>query len=203
MDFRSRLAPVTKRHRATVLALALADLLATAGERVGLLGASDPLLARNAAERLTSLLPVLAAGPRRPEPRALRRFSDVVLFSDFLDPFAEVEAGLDAILRTGARAHLVQVTDPSEETFPFAGRTEFVDPESGVRHVVGRAEQYRDEYRARLAALRERLRTIARRLDWTFLIHHTDRPATEPLLALHGRLADRQNSLGLHAGRAA
>ena len=52
MDFRSRLAPTTKRHRATVLTLALAELLAVAGERIGLLGASDPILARNAAERI-------------------------------------------------------------------------------------------------------------------------------------------------------
>src|SRR5690606_7950457 len=99
-----------------------------------------------------------------------RRFSDVVLFSDFLEPYEALEADLDAILRTGARAHLVQVIDPSEETFPFAGRTEFIDPETGTRHVVGRAEQYRDDYRAELSALRERLRTTARRLDWTFLI---------------------------------
>jgi uncharacterized protein (DUF58 family) len=133
----------------------------------------------------------------------LRRFSDVVLFGDFLDPIAEVNATLDAILRSGARAHLVQVVDPIEETFPYAGRTEFIDPESGARHVVSRAEQYRTDYQNRLAALREHLRTLARRLDWTFLVHRTDKPATEPLLALHARLADRQHSLGLHAGLAA
>jgi uncharacterized protein (DUF58 family) len=204
MHFRSKLAPVSKQHRAIVLTLALGDLLAAAGERIGLLGASDPILARNAAERLASTLAVATpATTHRPDPRALRRFSDVVLFSDFLDPAAEVEARLDALLRPGARAHQVQVIDPIEETFPFAGRTEFIDPESGARHVVGRAEQYRDDYHARLAALRQRLQTIARRLDWSFLVHRTDRPATEPLLALHVRLADRQNSLGLHAGRAA
>ena len=59
--------------------------------------------------------------------------------------------------RSGARAHLVQIFDPIEETFPFSGRTEFRDPETGVRHVVGRAEQYRQDYHDRLAALRERL----------------------------------------------
>ena len=201
MDFRSRLAPVTKRNRAVVLSLALAELLAAAGERIGLLGASDPILSRNAAERIAAIVPRVTAG--RPDTRLLRRFSDVVMFGDFLDPIAEIDATLDAILKTGARAHLVQVVDPSEETFPYAGRTEFVDAETGLRHVVSRAEQYRDEYHARLAALRDHLRTLARRLDWTFIVHRTDRPATEPLLALHARLADRQNSLGLHAGRAA
>ncbi|MBN9008823.1 MAG: DUF58 domain-containing protein, partial [Rhizobiales bacterium] len=155
MDFRSRLARASKRDRALVITLALADLLGGAGERVGLLGESDPILAHNAAERIASFIARMT--PRPPDTRRLRRFTDVVLVSDFLDPIADVEARLDAIVRSGARAHLVQVTDPIEETFPFAGRTEFEDPETGIRHVVTRAEQYRDDYLARLAALRDQL----------------------------------------------
>jgi len=203
MNFRSRLATTTKRARATVLLLALAEMLSVAGERIGLIGASDPILARNGADRLAAIVPNAAKTPGPPDVRALRRFSDIVLFGDFLDPINEIDGTLDAILRSGARAHLVQVVDPIEETFPYAGRTEFLDPETGTRHVVSRAEQYRHEYQTRLAGLRDHLSTLARRLDWTFLVHRTDRPATEPLLALHVRLADRQNSLGLHAGRAA
>jgi uncharacterized protein (DUF58 family) len=202
MDFRSRLSATTKRDRALVLLLALTELLAAAGERVGLLGESDPILARNAAERIAGFL--ARATPRRPDTRPLRRFTDVVLIGDFLDPLPETEATLDAIVKSGARAHLVQVVDPIEETFPYTGRTEFLDPETGVRHVVGRAEQYRDDYQARLAALRERLSLRCRRLDWTFLIHRSDRPATEPLLALHARLADRHSQSAYSAwGRAA
>ena len=128
--------------------------------------------------------------------------ADVVLIGDFLDPIADIDRTLASILQSGARAHLVQVVDPIEEAFPYAGRTEFIDPETGARHVVTRAEQYRDEYQARLSALRDHLRTRTRRINWTFLIHRTDRPATEPLLALHARLADRHSSHG-HAGRAA
>jgi uncharacterized protein (DUF58 family) len=198
MIFRSRLASVSKRDRGMVFLLALAELLASAGERVGLLGESDPMLARNAAERVAQFL--ARAKPSEPDPRALRRFSDVVLIGDFLDPIAEIEAVLDRIVRSGARAHLVQIFDPIEETFPFSGRTEFQDPETGLRHVVGRAEQYRQDYHARLAALRDRLSLLCRRLDWTFLIHRTDRPASEPLLALHARLADRHSAGGAQLG---
>ncbi len=202
MAFRSRLSTVSKRDRALVLLLALAELLATAGERVGLLGESDPMLARNAAERVADFL--ARARPAPPETRILRRFTDVVLIGDFLDPLPQTEEMLDAIVGSGARAHLVQVVDPIEETFPFSGRTEFIDPESGVRHMVGRAEQYRQDYQDRLAALRERLSLICRRLDWSFLIHRTDRPATEPLLSLHARLADRHSHAASSSwGRAA
>ena len=202
MDFRSRLATASKRDRALVLMLALAELLGAAGERVGLLAESDPILARNAAERIARHVAHARVG--KPDTRGLRRFSDIALFGDFLDPLPETEAVLDTIVRSGARAHLVQIVDPIEETFPFTGRTEFLDPESGARHVVGRAEQYRADYQARLAALRERLTLICRRLDWTFLVHRTDRPATEPLLALHARLADRHaQSAYSSMGRAA
>ncbi len=205
MDFRSRLAPVTKLARATVLTLALADLLATAGERTGLIGASKAMLTRNAAERIAVLIPAAAENPAPPDTHALRRFTDITLIGDFLDPIDQIETMLDAILSAGVHAHLVQVIDPIEEIFPYAGRTEFHDPESGLRHVVSRAEQYRTDYQNWLAALRERLSTLCRRLDWTFIVHRTDRPATEPLLALHARLADRHSRAGAAtlAGRAA
>jgi uncharacterized protein (DUF58 family) len=189
MEFRSRLAPVSKRDRAIVLLLAIADLLAAAGERVGLLGAGAPLHARNAAERIAAVLARTAAAP--PDLAALRRFADFVLIGDFLDPLPDTERALETIARAGAHAHLVQVVDPIEETFPFSGRVEFRDPESGARYVAGRAEQYRDDYRARLTALRERLALVCGRIDGTFLVHRTDRPATQPLLAVHARLADR------------
>ena len=205
MDFRSRLAPVDKRTRTIVLTLAMADLLATAGERTGLIGAGPAMLTRNAAERIAAHIPAALERPTPPDTHLLKRFTDITLIGDFLDPIEQTEAMLDAILSAGVHAHLVQVIDPIEETFPYAGRTEFHDPETGLRHVVSRAEQYRADYQNQLAALRERLSTLCRRLDWTFIIHRTDHPATEPLLALHARLADRHSraSGAAFAGRAA
>jgi uncharacterized protein (DUF58 family) len=191
MAFRSRLAAVDKRTRTVVLTLALADLLARAGERVGVLGLGRPYLSRIAAEKIARAMigapPAAWLGAKQ-----LRRFSDVVVFSDFLDPIEEITARFDSISATGARAHLVQVLDPIEETFPYTGRTEFRDPESGFRKTIGRAETIREEYRDLLAARRVQLREICARLDWTFLVHHTARPAVEPLLALHVRLGDRK-----------
>jgi len=209
MDFRSRLAPVTKRRRAIVLTLALAELLAVAGERVGIPGAAKPILARNAAERLALALAVepdaggAASRQRGPDTQPLRAFHDLIVFSDFLDPIAETDALLARVLASGARAHLVQVIDPSEEIFPYSGRTEFVDPETGLRHLATRAELYRDEYRTRLEALRGHLSAANRRAGSTFMVHRTDRPATEPLLAVHMRLADRRHQAPAHAGHAA
>lgn len=190
MIFRSHLSQVDKRLRVAVLTLALADLLARGGERVGLLGHGRPFLSRVAAEKIASAM-IRMPPSVWPGVGQLGRFSDLVILSDFLDPIDEIVAHLDEVTATGARAHLVQVLDPIEETFPYTGRTEFQDPESGYRQTIGRAETIREDYRELLAKRRDQLRQICSRLDWTFLVHHTDRPAVEPLLTMHSRLADR------------
>src|SRR6267142_2365024 len=57
MDFHSRLSTVSKRQRAIVLLLALAESLSAAGERIGLLGVTNTILTRNGAERVATSLP--------------------------------------------------------------------------------------------------------------------------------------------------
>jgi uncharacterized protein (DUF58 family) len=190
MRFASRLSPVSKRDRGLVLMIALAELLARSGERVGLLGHGRPVASRNAAERLALTLSSLDEDAARPAIGSVRRFQDVVLFGDLLDPVETLVADLAALATTGARVHLVQVLDPVEETFPFTGRTEFRDPETGERVTAGRAEAWRSGYAEALGRLRATLREATRPAGWSFLVHHTDRPAAEVLLALHGRLAE-------------
>jgi uncharacterized protein (DUF58 family) len=197
MDFRPRLASTTKRDRSLVLMIALAELLARSGERIGLLGRGRPIASRNAAERLAMSLAAVEDLSARPSVGAVRRFHEVVIFGDFLDPADATAADLDHLAGAGARAHLVQVMDPVEETFPFAGRTEFRDPETGERITAGRAEAWRTGYLEALAEQRARLRAATRLPGWSFLVHHTDRSPTEVLLALHARLAA---STGMSAG---
>jgi uncharacterized protein (DUF58 family) len=51
------------------------------------------------------------------------------------------------------------------------------------------AESLREEYQQRLADHRAQLEEFTQRLGWSFMVHHTDRPPTEPLLTLVMRLA--------------
>ncbi|MBL8564544.1 MAG: DUF58 domain-containing protein [Hyphomicrobiaceae bacterium] len=188
MAFRSHLSDVTKRARAIVLMLAAAELLVRGGERVGLLGLTQPTASRRAAVKLAEALaqraddPVLVAS--LPPKARISRFSGVLLISDFLDPLDEIASRLEVLAGAGVRGHLVQVLDPAEETLPYDGRTEFIAPEGSLTWIADRAESLRDAYKARLEAHRAGLAAIAHRLGWTFLVHHTDRPASEPLLAL-------------------
>lgn len=199
MLYKSRLATVSKESRALVLGLALAELLARSGERIGWPGVSDPISARNAAERLAARLSHSAAQPARPDFGPVRRFSDVVLISDFLDLPEETKAWLDPLAQRGVRAHLIEVADPAEESFPYSGRTEFQDPETGEKVTAGRAETLAETYRDLYQARRAELAVWAKRQGWSYTVNHTDRLASEALVMIHMALSVDAGFEGLRA----
>lgn len=191
MEFKSHLSATTKADRALVLMLSSAELLVRGGERVALLGLTQPTASRRATQKLAEALVMNAsdhAMQSEPPAQRLTRFSTVLLFSDFLDPIDKVRETIEAMGAAGANGHLVQILDPAEETLPYQGRTEFLSPDGSQRWIADRAESLRDRYRARLLAHRAAIQEVAHRLGWSFLVHHTDRPASEPLLSLLMRL---------------
>lgn len=188
MRFRSSLSHVTKESRALVLGLALAELLARGGERVGLLG-GRPFTGRAAARRVAEILLGDTSEDSLPPNAKLSRFSECLLFSDFLEPIPAMAERCEAIAAQGVRGHLIQVLDPAEETLPYAGRTEFAASEGRDRMIAGRAETLRESYQQRFKRHRTDLIEMTRRLGWSFLVHHTDRPPEEAVLAVHTRLA--------------
>jgi uncharacterized protein (DUF58 family) len=189
MTFRSALSRTTKQSRAVVLALAMCELLAKGGERVGLMR-TLPFTGRHAMRRVAeALIREEGVATSQPPPAALTRFSECLLFSDFLEPVDETADHMKRIAAQGVRGHLVQILDPAEETLPYEGRTEFSASEGGDRMIAGRAEGLRERYRTRLAAHRQDLVDTARHLEWSFMVHHTDRPAEEAVLTLHNRFA--------------
>jgi uncharacterized protein (DUF58 family) len=185
MLYKSANANVSKESRALVLILALAELLSRSGERIAWPGLTDPFTARNGAERLASHLAHAANLPAHPDLNSIRRFSDIVVVSDFLDSPGETMGWLDVLARHGVRAHLIEVADPAEEFFPYAGRTEFTDPETGEKLTVGRAEMLGEDYRALYSARREELAAWARRLGWSYTVNHTDKLASDALARVH------------------
>jgi uncharacterized protein (DUF58 family) len=200
MDYQSHIASRTKGHRAIVLMLAMASLLIDGGERIGLLGGMPATGSRNAVERAARHLLEMRAAPdaRQSLPPAvtLSRFNGLLLFGDFLDPIDDIAQRLSAIASAGVAGHIVQVLDPAEESLPFDGRVEFVATEGADRYLSNRTENLREAYAARIAAHKEGLSRLAQRLQWSYLVHHTDRPAEEALLALHARLSGDRAALG-------
>src|SRR6202047_3087457 len=189
MNFASPLVRASKLFRALVMALALAEVLVEAGERVGIPGLMRPTGSRNVVDRMAqaiahdrahraSLAPSFAPSPP----------AEVVLLSDLWSEIGEVRRTVTLLSGSGARGHVVQIVDPAEETFPYWGRVEFVEPEGGGRITAGRAETWRTDYTARVQRHRAEIRAETDRLGWSFTIHRTDRPASELLLALHARI---------------
>jgi uncharacterized protein (DUF58 family) len=185
MMYKSTLGAVSKESRALVLMLALAEILARSGERIGCPGIMEPIAARNAAERLATALMHNPATGGLPDTGMIRGNSDVVLIGDFLDPVEDVMERLAPLARRGLRGHVVEVADPAEETFPYAGRTEFTDPETGQKLTAGRAETLKEAYARAYGARREFLADNLRHLGWSYVPHRTDRLASEALVSVH------------------
>ncbi|WP_416358310.1 DUF58 domain-containing protein [Aureimonas phyllosphaerae] len=190
---------VSKESRALVLVLALAELLARSGERIGYPDVMAPVSARNAAERIAAALQTNRPAGGFPATDRLKRFSEIVLVADFLDPIDELTERIDLLARQGVRGHIVQIADPAEVAFPYSGRTEFQDPETGAKLTAGRAEALRDLYRDAFEARRQYLGEHCRRLGWSHVFHATDRLASEPLVAVHGHLSGQPQSMKARA----
>ena len=190
MAFTSALAHESKLDRVLVIAFALAEVLVQGGERVGVPGLMRPTGSRNVLDKMANAIvhdvTERASLPPRFAPSGL---SEIVVVSDFWSPTAEVLAMLSQLSATGAHGHIVQVVDPAEETFPYSGRIEFIEPEGGESITAGRAEAWKADYEARVARHRGEIRAATDKLGWSFAIHRTDRPATELLLALHARMS--------------
>lgn len=193
MEFRSELALTSKQNQALTLTLAFAELLARAGERVGLVGDPEPTTRRDGAEVIAMKLARFGATDPSHAPTTMRRRDDAVLISDFLGPQADRDSLFADLAALESRVHLVEIADPIEETFPFAGRVDFVDPETGAHLTAGRAEAWRENYLASRAGHRAHL-VSARRPGWSHTLARTDRPATETLIALCGQLSAPEGS---------
>ena len=200
MRFRSFLSETSKESRAVVLALGLTELLARAGERIGLMGRS-PSSGRYASRKVAEVLLTETSDDSFPPGARLNRFSECVLFSDFLEPIDELVERFHQIASQGVRGHLVQILDPAEETLPYEGRTEFEASEGGATMIVGRAEDLREKYQRRIERHRLDLQETARQLGWSFVLHHPDRPAEEVLLAIHGQLSGQDRDYRYRAAR--
>jgi uncharacterized protein (DUF58 family) len=189
MAFQSHLAQESKLDRCLVVAFALAEVLVEAGERVGVPGLMRPTGSRNVLDKLANaIVHDVSERPSIPPLFAPSSLAEIVVVSDFWSPMAELHKMFAQLSASGAHGHTVQIVDPAEETFPYSGRVEFIEPEGAGSITAGRAETWKAEYEARVAQQRAAIRAETDKLGWSFTIHRTDRAATELLLALHARL---------------
>jgi uncharacterized protein (DUF58 family) len=196
MAFASALVTDSKLERALVVAFALAEVLVQGGERVGIPGLLRPTASNNVIEKMAeSILHDATERASLPPNFAPSPLSEIVMLSDLWSPLGEVQKTIAKLSASGAHGHVVQIVDPAEESFPYSGRIEFVEPEGAGSVTAGRAETWRNDYQGLVARHRDAIRAETDRLGWSFAVHRTDRPASELLLVLHSRMgANTQSS---------
>lgn len=177
----------TKTDRARLLALAIAILLVRGGERVGLTGTSLP--PRRGTMQITRLAEAFSVDApddyAAPEHRAMIPHARAVFISDFLGDMAEMRLALTKAADRGVRGVLLQVLDPTEEAFPFQGRTIFESVGGTMSHETLKAGDLRNRYLDRLAERKDELRQLCRATGWHNGVHHTGDSAQSALLWLY------------------
>ena len=199
MLFASASAKDTKLERSLVIALALAEVLVEGGERIGIPGLMRPTASRNVVERIAqAIVHDQAERTSLPPTFSPSALAETVVLSDFWSPIARVHETIAQLSANGSAGHVVQIVDPAEETFPYSGRIEFIEPEGAGTITAGRAETWRADYIERIKRHRADIRTETDRLGWSFIVHRTDRPASELLIKLHGQLGAGREGVGIN-----
>lgn len=186
MDFTGGADRPAKRDRADLLALSLSLALLAGGERVGIAG-QPARMGRVQADRIAQELvtrQALAADEDAPPVQALRPGQRVVLIDDCLGDPAPLLAYLDRAAGMGVQGALLQVLDPDEAGFPFAGAVLFRSATGALNHDTRDAGGLRDAYLARLAERRAVLSRACLTAGWHFGTHDTAAAPSQALMWL-------------------
>ncbi|MBM1689664.1 DUF58 domain-containing protein [Sulfitobacter geojensis] len=182
-----------KADRARVLGLALAILLLRGGERVGLTGTRLP--PRTGNPQVLRLAEMFCQDDdidySPPEHRAMIPHARAVFISDFMGDLDGVQTALTKAADRGVRGVIYHVLDPSEEVFPFTGRTIFESVGGTLRHETLKANDLKGRYLARLAERKAELQRLCALTGWQYGLHHTNSSAQSALLWLYGALDAR------------
>ena len=193
MRFSSEKNVPQKADRARLLGLSLAILLLRGGERVGLTGTTLP--PRRGASQVLRLAEMFCEDTNTdytpPEHRAMLPHARAVFISDFMGDIDEVQLALTKAADRGVRGALYHVLDPSEEAFPFTGRTIFESMGGTLSHETLKASDLKARYLDRLAARKAELQRLCALTGWQYGLHHTDASAQSALLWLYGALDAR------------
>lgn len=182
-----------KADRARVLGLALAILLLRGGERVGLTGTRLP--PRSGNPQVLRLAEIFCQDDDTdyspPEHRAMIPHARAVFISDFMGDLDGVQTALTKAADRGVRGVIYHLLDPSEELFPFTGRTIFESVGGTLRHETLKANDLKARYLQRLATRKAELQRLCALTGWQYGLHHTNNSAQSALLWLYGALDAR------------
>lgn len=193
MRFSSDVKLPQKIDRARLLGLAVAIMLQRGGERVGLTGTALP--PRSGRPQILRLAKMLCkddpADYAPPEHRAMVPHARALFISDFMGNLEGVTLALTKAADRGVRGVLCHLLDPSEEAFPFSGRTKFQSIGGTLSHETLKASDLKSRYLERLAERKSELQRLCALTGWHYGVHHTNASAQSALLWLYSALDTR------------
>ncbi|PIT70987.1 DUF58 domain-containing protein [Bartonella tribocorum] len=190
MHYCSRFSKISKGNHAIILTLALASLLVQSGEHIAIPNLIPPTITSNVVERIAFALENHLNENPFPDFSTITRFSHAIIMSDFLDHPEKIIQHLNVLSTKQVTAHLIEIADPAEESFPYTGHTEFYDPETKEKHILGKAENLRKSYCKLYQARRQELVNFCARQGWSYHVSTTDKPLTETILHLANTMSD-------------
>lgn len=180
----------SKLRHAIVAAAALAHLISTQGDAVGLVTAERFLPARGGGQHRRALLAALGTtrtSERWKPAELVRRAAErlgrrglLLVISDFYDDEEATYAELKRAARLGHELALLHVMSRAEIEFPYKRDAEFLDLETGRTLAVNAADARRD-YTDAVAAFLERWRTRAGAEGFQYALMTTDTPLDRSL----------------------
>jgi uncharacterized protein (DUF58 family) len=187
-------AGVSKFRYAVVVAAALAYLIVTAGDSVGLFTAEHgrfvylpPKSGRPHLRALLARLSTLAPAGAWPAARVIARAAELLrrrgllfVLSDFYDDEAAVQREWARAAQRGHDVSAIQILSRDEIAFPYRGALELADLESSATEVVDAGALARG-YREAVAAFLSRVRTRALANGLDYALATTDTPPAEML----------------------
>lgn len=180
---------VSKFRYASILAAALAYLVSTSGNAVGLMTMTENRLTFARARggrphlhsliaRIDSLKPDAAWNAPVVINRAaqlMQRRGVIIVISDFYDQEEETLRSLRQSSSHGHDVAALQILSPGELRLPWQGQVELEDLESGVRRLAD-GSAIAEDYRQRFEAFLERIRTGVTGAGIDYALMTTDSP---------------------------
>ncbi len=162
---------MTKFDYSVCIAAALAYMMIHQQDPVGLITFDEKIRRSLAPKSRRGQLPVLLSLLSQLKPEGttdvaaslhqlaamLKHASLIMVFSDLLGNEEDILRALHRLRHNGHDIILFHILDEAEVRFPFGGRVELEDPESGEK-IEGNAEALKNDYLRELNAFRDRIR---------------------------------------------
>jgi uncharacterized protein (DUF58 family) len=185
---------VSKFQYAKVVAAALAYLISTQGDAVGLMTSTGDKLtylpARGGRVHLRSMIALIdrLVADRSWQPdrvigrgaELLKRRGGMIVISDFYDEEDATRRELRRVARRGHDVSALQILSPEERSIAFRGDVELQDIESGTRQIVNAAALQAD-YQSRVSSFLAEWKTGTRRDGIDYALLSTDEAPEQSL----------------------